>query len=68
MIHDAEAAAGRLVAFLRSGEMPCLDGGSVRLAAESVCVHGDTPGAVAMARVVRARLEAEGIAVGAFLG
>ncbi len=61
MIHDAEAAAGRLVAFLRSGEMPCLDGGSVRLAAESVCVHGDTPGAVAMARVVRARLEAEGL-------
>jgi UPF0271 protein len=68
VIHDAAAAADRLAAFLRSGEMPCLDGRSVRLAAESVCVHGDTPGAVAMARVVRARLEAEGIAIGAFLG
>ena len=67
VIHDARAAAERLVAFLRSGEMPCLDGGVVRLAAESVCVHGDTAGAVVMAREVRARLEAEGIAVGAFL-
>ncbi len=68
VIHDAQVAADRLVAFLRSGEMPCLDGGVVQLAAESVCVHGDTAGAVAMAREVRARLQAEGITVGAFLG
>ncbi len=68
VIHDARAAADRLVGFLKSGDMPCLDGGTVRLAAQSVCVHGDTAGAVAMAREVRARLKAEGIAVGAFLG
>ena len=64
VIHDAEAAVARLVGFLRSGEMPCLDGGTVRLAAQSVCVHSDTAGAVAMARDIRARLGAEGIAVG----
>jgi len=68
VIHDAEAAAARLVAFLRTGDMPCLDGGTVRLAARSVCVHSDTPGAVAMAREIRARLAAEGVTVGPFLG
>jgi 5-oxoprolinase (ATP-hydrolysing) subunit A len=68
VIHDAGAAAARLMAFLRSGEMPCLDGGSVRLAAQSVCVHSDTPGAVAMAHDIRARLAAEGVELGAFLG
>lgn len=68
VIHDAGTAAARLVAFLRSGEMPCLDGGRVRLAAQSVCVHSDTPGAVAMARDIRARLAAEGVDLGAFLG
>jgi UPF0271 protein len=68
VIHDAGAAVDRLIGFLRSGEMPCLDGGSVRLAAQSVCVHSDTPGAVAMARDIRARLEAEGVAVEPFLG
>jgi UPF0271 protein len=68
VLHDATAAADRLIAFLRTGEMPCLAGGTVRLAAQSICVHSDTPGAVAMARDIRARLAAEGVAVGPFLG
>lgn len=68
VIHDADAAAERLMAFLRTGEMPCLDGGTVRLAAQSVCVHSDTPGAVAMARDIRARLTAAGVTTGPFLG
>lgn len=68
VIHDADVAVARLMGFLRSGEMPCLDGGGVRLAAQSVCVHSDTPGAVAMAREIRARLVAEGVAVEPFLG
>jgi UPF0271 protein len=68
VIHDSQAAVARMIAFLRSGEMPCLDGGTVRLAVASVCVHSDTAGAVAMARDLRARLAAEGLAVGPFLG
>lgn len=68
VIHDAGAAVARLIGFLRTGEMPCLDGGTVWLAAQSVCVHSDTPGAVAMAREIRARLLAEGVAVEPFLG
>ena len=67
MIEDPALAAARLVAFLSSGLMPTVDGGAIRLAAHSVCVHGDSPGALAMARQVRAGLEAAGVAVAPFL-
>ncbi|WP_299352732.1 5-oxoprolinase subunit PxpA [uncultured Shimia sp.] len=67
MIHDAAVAADRLVAFLKSGEMPVIDGDPIPLKAQSICVHGDSPGAVAMAREVRARLQAEGVALKPFL-
>ncbi len=67
MIHDAGIAAIRLVGFLRSGLMPVVDGDPIRLTAHSICVHGDSPGAVAMARQIRAVLLAEGIAVQSFL-
>ena len=47
-------------------EVEAVDGSVVTLNADSVCVHGDSPSAVAMARAVRANLEAEGIEVLAF--
>ncbi|MDO6485761.1 LamB/YcsF family protein [Shimia thalassica] len=67
MIHDAEEAAARLIAFLKSGKMPVIDGDPIPLAAHSICVHGDGPAAVAMAREIRQRLEADGVTVSAFL-
>lgn len=67
MIHDAGEAAGRLLAFLDSGKMPVIDGDPIELAAQSICVHGDSPGAVRMAREIRERLEAEGVCVSGFL-
>lgn len=68
VLHDADAAAERMLRFAGSGRMPVLGGGEVALKAQSVCVHGDSPGAVAMARAVRARLEAAGIAIRPFAG
>jgi 5-oxoprolinase (ATP-hydrolysing) subunit A len=68
MIQDAGIAAVRLVGFLRSGLMPVVDGDPIRLKAQSICVHGDSPGAVAMARRIRDVLQAEGIALRPFLG
>ncbi|SPF75787.1 hypothetical protein ALP8811_00781 [Aliiroseovarius pelagivivens] len=67
MIHDAEEAAERLVAFLKTGEMPVIDGNPIPLQAHSICVHGDSPGAVEMAREIRVRLKAEGVDLNAFL-
>ncbi|WP_211092102.1 LamB/YcsF family protein [Aliigemmobacter aestuarii] len=67
MIHDAKAAADRLLAFLDSGLMPVVDGDPIPLAAQSICVHGDGPVAVAMAGEIRARLSAAGVAIAPFL-
>jgi UPF0271 protein len=67
VLHDARQAADRLIGFLRSGRMPVAGGDPIALKADSVCVHGDSPEAVEMARRVRERLEAEGVTVAAFL-
>lgn len=67
VLEDAEAVASRLVDFLKSGRMPVQGGAAVPLAAQSICVHGDTKGAVEMARLVRARLQAEGVDLAPFL-
>lgn len=61
LLTDAEAAAERLLRFLETGLMPVIDGEPIRLEAHSICVHGDTRGAVEIARRVRARLEAAGV-------
>lgn len=67
MIHDADQAADRLLRYLDSGLMPVVDGDPIRLVAQSVCVHGDSPGAVEMARTIRDRLGAVGVGFAPFL-
>jgi UPF0271 protein len=52
--------------MVTAGEATTPDGGTVAIAAGSVCVHGDTPGAASIARRVRAALEAAGVEVRAF--
>lgn len=66
VLHDPETVARRVVRMLRDGEVDTDGGGRVSLRFESLCLHGDSPGAVAMARAVRAALADEGIAVRAF--
>ena len=68
MIHDAAEASARLLAFLDTGLMPTTDGDPIPLAAQSICVHGDGPTAVAMATDIRARLTAAGVNLRAFAG
>ncbi len=63
VLHDPEAIAGRAVRMVREGVVEAVDGALVELAVDTVCLHGDTPGAVQIARAVRAALEAAGIAV-----
>jgi len=67
VIKDALAASERLLRFLETGDMPTIDGGSVRLKAESICIHGDNPAAVAMARNLKQQLEQQGVKVKPFL-
>lgn len=67
MIENPEVASARLIEFLDSGLMPTIDGPPIPLRAHSICVHGDSPGAILMARQVRTRLEAAGFTLAPFL-
>ncbi|WP_077037681.1 LamB/YcsF family protein [Pelomonas sp. KK5] len=66
VLHDPDEIAARMLRFVREGVITAVDGSEVRLQAESICVHGDSPGAVEMARRLRALLEASGIAIRSF--
>lgn len=66
MIHDATEAADRLISFLETGLMPVVDGDPIELDARSICVHGDSAGAVDMARSIREKLTATGVQVRSF--
>ena len=66
VIADPTVVAARVLRMATRHEVEAVDGSVVTLNADSVCVHGDSPSAVAMARAVRANLEAEGIEVLAF--
>ena len=61
LLHDADEVAGRVRRLLAEGVVRAVDGSDVAVRAESACVHGDSPGAVAMAEAVRAGLEADGV-------
>ena len=67
MIHDPNEACERLLGFLESGQMPVTDGDPIQLAAHSICVHGDSAGAVAMTRTIRDALAGAGTDVAGFL-
>jgi UPF0271 protein len=59
-------AAERAVRMAVDGTVVALDGAVLRVELDSLCVHGDTPGAVAMAATVRERLAAAGVELRAF--
>ncbi|MEM1331967.1 MAG: 5-oxoprolinase subunit PxpA [Actinomycetota bacterium] len=68
LIHDAGKAAARLLGFVETGEMPVVGAEPIPLAAHSICVHGDSPGAVAMARQIRHDLTTAGHELRSFAG
>ena len=63
VITDAEAAARQAVSIARDGRVRSAEGADVRVEADTLCLHGDTPGAVANARAVGQALRAAGIAL-----
>jgi UPF0271 protein len=65
VIHDVEAVIERCLRLARAGEIVAIDGTVLKSSARSICLHGDTPGAVDLARDVRDALEDEGITIAA---
>jgi UPF0271 protein len=59
------AAASQAVTIARDGRVTAHDGSPVDVRADTICVHGDTPGAVAYATAIRAALGAEGVTIAA---
>ena len=66
VLHDADAVAERMLRWAQTGELVSATGRPIRVRADSICVHGDSPGAVAMAQRIRARLEAAGVPLAPF--
>lgn len=68
VLTDPAAIAERVVHLVLDGQLTATDGTAVSVTAESVCLHGDTPGAVAIARAVRSALETAGVQLAPFVG
>ncbi|MGW7408675.1 LamB/YcsF family protein [Streptomyces sp. NPDC054833] len=66
IVSDPEAVVERSVDLARSGSVNARSGTRIEVRARSLCLHGDTPGAVELARRVRARLVEAGVRVEAF--
>lgn len=66
VIVDPEAAAEHAVRIATGGEIIAIDGSTLTTAVRSLCVHGDTPGAVEIASAVRHALEGAGVGIQRF--
>ena len=63
VLHDVEEVAERSLRMVREGRATAVNGDSIEVEADSLCIHGDTPGAVEMAKVLRQQLDTASVAV-----
>jgi UPF0271 protein len=66
VLHDADLIAERMVRLATTGELEAIDGSTLHIEAASICLHGDTDGAVQLAKAVRNALEGAGIELRSF--
>jgi UPF0271 protein len=67
VLHDEDAVAANMVRLATEGTIVARDGSTIKTSAESICLHGDTAGAVSMAAAVRRELEAAGVDIRSFV-
>ena len=67
VIHDPEVIAERMLRMVNERRVTAIDGTDIALDAQSICVHGDNPTAVAIAAALRERLEARGVELKPFI-
>jgi len=65
VLHDPDAVAARAVEMVRDQRVMAVDGTPIPVAVETICIHGDTPGAATLAQRVRGALELAGVRVSA---
>jgi 5-oxoprolinase (ATP-hydrolysing) subunit A len=61
VLHDVAEIAERVASMVNAGRVTAVDGSTIPVTVESVCVHGDSPGAVQIAHAVRERLLGDGV-------
>ncbi|MUL84075.1 MULTISPECIES: LamB/YcsF family protein [unclassified Mycolicibacterium] len=66
VLHNPLEIADRVATMVLAGQVSAVDGTTIPITVESVCVHGDSPGAVEIATAVRERLSAEGVTLATF--
>ncbi|HSW20110.1 MAG TPA: 5-oxoprolinase subunit PxpA [Ramlibacter sp.] len=66
VLHDPQEAAARVLRMVRAGGVETVDGRLLPMDIGSICVHGDSPGAIQMAAAIRRRLTDAGIAIRPF--
>ncbi len=67
VLHDTGVIARRMLQLAHEGTIEAVDGSTITVDAQSICVHGDSPGAVAIAQAIRQAFEIDGITVRSFL-
>ncbi|WP_112193325.1 LamB/YcsF family protein [Pseudomonas sp. LG1E9] len=68
VLHDPQLVAQRMLRLVQDGTIEAIDGTLTRIQADSICVHGDSPAAVAMARELRRVLEQANLSLQPFAG
>lgn len=66
VLEDPEAITQRMIRMINEGVVQAIDGGAARVDAQTICVHGDSPGAVKIAAKLREGLELAGIKIRPF--
>ncbi|MBW2430795.1 MAG: LamB/YcsF family protein, partial [Deltaproteobacteria bacterium] len=65
VIHDHKAVAEKVLKMIKEGRVVCKDGSEMDMAADTICVHGDNPAALALVKNIRESLQAAGVAIAA---
>ncbi len=68
VIHDVEAVVQRAVRMIVAGEVVATDGSLLAMHVDTICTHGDTPGAQALTRALREGLERAGVTIAPVAG
>jgi UPF0271 protein len=66
VLHDPELIAQRVLVMVTKSIVVAIDGAEIPLKAETICVHGDTPGAFEMIKAIRSKLEAANVTLKPF--
>ena len=65
VIHDHTAVAAKVLKMVKEGRVVCKDGSEIELAADTICVHGDNPSALALVKNIRESLQSAGVEIAA---